>query len=96
MFVGNNFPRKILFFILKIITMQVQPIGIYYCTYYKNRDFIKESQDEAVRNKAEVEDLQFLQDTAFSELNESLISRGSFARFSGGSLSGVSASRGNL
>ena len=41
MFVGNNFPRKILFFVLKIITMQVQPVGIYYCTYYKNRDFIK-------------------------------------------------------
>lgn len=41
MFLGNTFPRKILFFLLKIITMQVQPVGIYYCTYYKNRDFIK-------------------------------------------------------
>ena len=52
MFLGNTFPRKILFFLLKIITMQVQPVGIYYCTYYKNRDFIKESQDELIRNAA--------------------------------------------
>lgn len=35
MFMGNNFPRKILFFLLKIITMQIQPLGIYYTTYYK-------------------------------------------------------------
>jgi hypothetical protein len=26
---------KILFFVLKIITMQIQPLGIYYTTYYK-------------------------------------------------------------
>jgi hypothetical protein len=35
MFMGNNLPRKILFFVLKIITMQIQPLGIYYTTYYK-------------------------------------------------------------
>lgn len=95
MFVGNNFPRKILFFVLKIITMQVQPMGIYYCTYYKNRDFIKESQDEAVKNKAEIEDLEILQDGTPSELNQSLISRGSFAR-SSSRFSSNFLSRGNL
>ncbi len=38
LFVGDTFPRKIFFFILKIITMQIQPSTVYFITFYKNKD----------------------------------------------------------
>ena len=77
MFVGNNFPRKILFFLLKIITMQVQPMGIYYCTYYKNKEVIEDYDQNQILGKAvDTDAMHILQDDVYSTLNESLISRG--------------------
>lgn len=74
MFMGNTFPRKILFFVLKIITMQVQPLGIYYTTYYKAFKDNPDDQPEVVANSNEME---LIMDDTYSVLNTSLISRGS-------------------
>lgn len=74
MFMGNTFSRKILFFVLKIITMQVQPLGIYYTTYYKA---CRDNPDDAPEPLANANDMELIMDDTFSVLNTSLISRGS-------------------
>lgn len=43
LFSGNTFFRKILCFLLKIISMQVVPTIVYYNTYYKRRNGFKET-----------------------------------------------------
>lgn len=71
---GNTFPRKILFFVLKIITMQVQPLGIYYTTYYK---VCRDNPDDGPEIVANSNEMELIMDDTYSVLNTSVISRGS-------------------
>lgn len=77
MFSGDTFSRNILFFVLKIITMQVQPLGIYYTTYYKVVRDNPDDQEDQFNPDAVLNEMDLIVDDAPSELNNSMFSRGS-------------------
>lgn len=68
-FSGNTFFRKVLCFLLKIISMQVVPTIVYYTIFYKRKDEFLSSQPEC-----EMSDIDFLDDRAPSDLNRTLTS----------------------
>jgi len=70
LFSGNTFFRKILCFLLKIISMQVVPAIIYYNTFYRR----KERFQDTVMEDMKIEDANYLDD-AYSDLNRTLTER---------------------
>ena len=80
MFSGNTFFRKVLCFLLKIISMQVVPSIVYYVIFHK-----KKEQFYSMEQERQNSDINYLDDDAASELNRTLTSRVSSRRslFSG-------------
>ena len=69
-FSGNTFFRKILCFLLKIISMQVVPCIVYYIIFYKRKSqFLSNEQERQISN------VDYLDDDAASDLNRTLTSR---------------------
>lgn len=71
LFSGNTFFRKILCFLLKIISMQAVPSIAYYITYYKRKSQFILTQ----ATTHETTDFDYLNDDAASDLNRTLTSR---------------------
>ncbi len=69
LFSGNTFFRKLLCFLLKIISMQVVPSIAYYTTYYKRIGYF------AHPDPINAVQVDLLEDDAASELNRTLTSR---------------------
>ena len=71
-FSGNTFFRKILCFLLKIISMQALPSITYYAIYHRKKNQFLSSQ---IINLNEGDGPDILNDDIASELNRSLTSR---------------------
>lgn len=79
-FSGNTFFRKILCFLLKIFSMQVVPVIVYYRNFYKRQD-----QFNIAMHERHASDIDYLDDDAASDLNRTLTSHSDSRRslFSG-------------
>ena len=72
LFSGNTFFRKILCFLLKVISMQSLPSVTYYTIYFRRKSQFITTQPGVM---IEGEPVDVLNDDAASELNRSLTSR---------------------
>lgn len=69
-FSGNTFFRKVLCFLLKIISMQVVPSIVYFIVFHKRKEqFLIETPER------HASDIDYLDDDAASDLNRTLTSR---------------------
>lgn len=70
LFAGNNLFRNILCFLLKIVTMQVNPSVIYYTAYYSRIG-------DTLQGPVKELEINFLEEDAATELNCTIASRSS-------------------